>query len=190
MFGLGSSELLIIMGIFVLLFGASRIPELGRGIGSGIREFKNGLRQAETDDDEPEKKISTMAAKTPSGFGSTVPYPTSYPQPTALILTSGSNDSGTRYSVFPSKFWALIGPLLNFPWHILCALPSAGRVKLPPSVTAIATRNLPSACLLADGPRGEDADRQVCRHRSRCPLGDRVRPGAFIGEGSRVGDDT
>jgi len=57
MFGIGSSELLIIMAIFVLLFGASRIPELGRGLGSGIREFKNGLRQAENEDDEPEKKI-------------------------------------------------------------------------------------------------------------------------------------
>lgn len=57
MFGIGSTELLIIMGIFVLLFGAAKIPELGRGLGSGIREFKNGLRQADTEDDEEEKKI-------------------------------------------------------------------------------------------------------------------------------------
>jgi sec-independent protein translocase protein TatA len=63
MFGIGSTELLIIMGIFVLLFGASRIPELGRGLGSGIREFKNGLRQATTGDDEEEKKLENQEKK-------------------------------------------------------------------------------------------------------------------------------
>lgn len=47
MFGLGASELLIILVIVVLLFGASKIPELGRSLGSGLKNFKEGLRQDE-----------------------------------------------------------------------------------------------------------------------------------------------
>ncbi|MBW7938563.1 MAG: twin-arginine translocase TatA/TatE family subunit, partial [Candidatus Omnitrophica bacterium] len=43
MFGINHYEILIILLVMVLLFGASRIPELGRSLGTGIREFKNGL---------------------------------------------------------------------------------------------------------------------------------------------------
>ena len=43
MFGLGASELLIILGIVVVLFGARRLPELGSGVGKAIRNFKSGL---------------------------------------------------------------------------------------------------------------------------------------------------
>jgi len=56
MFGLGGNEVLIILVVMVLLFGASRIPELGRSLGTGIREFKSGLRAAEEEDQEEEKK--------------------------------------------------------------------------------------------------------------------------------------
>jgi len=43
MFGLGHWEMLAILGICVLLFGAKRIPELGQGLGKGIRGFKRAL---------------------------------------------------------------------------------------------------------------------------------------------------
>jgi len=49
MFGLGAQELLIIFGIVVVLFGAKRLPQLGSGVGKGIRNFKKGLN---SDDDE------------------------------------------------------------------------------------------------------------------------------------------
>lgn len=49
MFGLGAQELLIIFGIVVVLFGAKRLPQLGSGVGKGIRNFKKGLS---SDDDE------------------------------------------------------------------------------------------------------------------------------------------
>jgi sec-independent protein translocase protein TatA len=44
MFGLGTSELLVIAGIIVLIFGAKRLPEIGKGLGSAIREFRNVRR--------------------------------------------------------------------------------------------------------------------------------------------------
>ncbi|RPI30355.1 MAG: twin-arginine translocase TatA/TatE family subunit [Actinomycetota bacterium] len=42
---LGPTELLIILGILVLLFGASRLPKLGKSMGQSIRGFKKGLNE-------------------------------------------------------------------------------------------------------------------------------------------------
>jgi sec-independent protein translocase protein TatA len=44
MFGLGLPELLIILVIVVLLFGAGRLPQIGSGIGEGIRNFKKSIK--------------------------------------------------------------------------------------------------------------------------------------------------
>ena len=52
MFGLGFPELLLILFIVVLIFGTSRIPELGRGLGEGIRNFKKSVR-GEEDEKKP-----------------------------------------------------------------------------------------------------------------------------------------
>lgn len=43
-FGLGVGEILIILVLVVLLFGAKRIPEIARGLGKGIREFKREVK--------------------------------------------------------------------------------------------------------------------------------------------------
>jgi sec-independent protein translocase protein TatA len=50
---LGMMELIIILVIIILLFGASRLPEIGRGIGKGIRNFKDATKNDEKDDDNP-----------------------------------------------------------------------------------------------------------------------------------------
>jgi len=42
---LGMPELLVILVIVILIFGANRLPELGRGIGKGIRNFKDATRE-------------------------------------------------------------------------------------------------------------------------------------------------
>jgi sec-independent protein translocase protein TatA len=46
---IGLPELLIILAIVVLIFGANRLPDLGRGIGKGIKNFKAGMRDGEDD---------------------------------------------------------------------------------------------------------------------------------------------
>lgn len=52
-FPLGTTEIIIIVLVIVLLFGAKKIPELMRGLGSGMKEFKEA---AKTDDQKDEKE--------------------------------------------------------------------------------------------------------------------------------------
>jgi sec-independent protein translocase protein TatA len=56
MFGLGTQELMLILVIVVILFGATRLPQLGSGIGQAIRNFKKSVSEADSDGDEARKK--------------------------------------------------------------------------------------------------------------------------------------
>ena len=49
MFGVGFSELLIILLVCLLLFGANRLPQIGKSLGEGIREFKKAVRETQED---------------------------------------------------------------------------------------------------------------------------------------------
>ncbi len=55
MFGLGVQELLIVLVIILVLFGATRLPEIGRGIGQAIKNFKKSTSGLNGIDDAPEQ---------------------------------------------------------------------------------------------------------------------------------------
>ena len=56
MFGLGLPELLIILVIVVLLFGAGRLPQIGSGIGEGIRNFRKSMKNDKNEVDVTPRK--------------------------------------------------------------------------------------------------------------------------------------
>ena len=56
MFGLGYQELLIILVIVLLLFGAQRLPELAKSLGSSVKEFKKGVSEVKDEGTSQAKK--------------------------------------------------------------------------------------------------------------------------------------
>ncbi len=67
MFGLGTQELIIIMIIILVLFGASRLPELGKGIGQAIRNFKKGMSEPDEIDVTPKKPVESAKEEKKEG---------------------------------------------------------------------------------------------------------------------------
>lgn len=53
MFGLGPSELLIVLAIVVLLFGTTKLPQLARSLGRAKNEFEAGTKEGLREDDKP-----------------------------------------------------------------------------------------------------------------------------------------
>ena len=49
-FAVGPQELLLVLGLAILLFGATKIPQLGSSIGQGIRNFRRGMREVEAEE--------------------------------------------------------------------------------------------------------------------------------------------
>ena len=64
--GLGTTELLIIFGVIILLFGAAKLPELARGSGRALRIFKAETKGLMDDDDEPDAKPARTTAINPA----------------------------------------------------------------------------------------------------------------------------
>jgi sec-independent protein translocase protein TatA len=61
MFGLGVQELLIIFGIAIVIFGPSKLPQIGAGLGKAIRDFKKGV--SSNDETEEVQKDGKKASK-------------------------------------------------------------------------------------------------------------------------------
>ena len=64
MFGLGTQELMVVLVIVVILFGASRLPQIGSGMGQAIRNFKKSVSEAEAEEKQPKKDDVAKENKT------------------------------------------------------------------------------------------------------------------------------
>jgi len=60
---LGPMELIIILVIVILIFGVNKIPQLGKGIGEGIRNFKSSIKSIHDEEDEKEEDKSEEEKK-------------------------------------------------------------------------------------------------------------------------------
>ncbi len=56
MFGFGILEIVIVLIIVVVMFGASRLPEIGRGVGEAVKNFKKSISEPPGTDGSPKKK--------------------------------------------------------------------------------------------------------------------------------------
>lgn len=61
MFGLGTQELLIILVLVMIVFGAGKLPQVGSSLGKGLRNFKKGM--SDTDEEIEEGEVEEIAAK-------------------------------------------------------------------------------------------------------------------------------
>jgi sec-independent protein translocase protein TatA len=62
MFGLGTSELIIILILVLIIFGAGKLPQVGKSLGQGLRNFKDGMKdgeKAENDKDQIDTQKKT-----------------------------------------------------------------------------------------------------------------------------------
>ncbi len=63
MFGIGMPELIIILVIILIIFGAGKLPEIGEGLGRGIKSFKKATKGEDEIDVTPEKEEKIEAKK-------------------------------------------------------------------------------------------------------------------------------
>lgn len=61
MFGIGTSELIIILVIVLIIFGVGKLPSIGTGLGQAIRNFKKASSESEIDVTPPKEKIESAS---------------------------------------------------------------------------------------------------------------------------------
>jgi sec-independent protein translocase protein TatA len=56
-FGIGATEMIILLVVILVVFGPKRLPEMGRSLGKGMREFKDSISGKNDDDDERDEPV-------------------------------------------------------------------------------------------------------------------------------------
>jgi sec-independent protein translocase protein TatA len=65
-FGIGPLELIIVLVIALVVFGPKRLPDLGRSLGTGMREFKDSITGSSKDDDDDPSALTAARADDPA----------------------------------------------------------------------------------------------------------------------------
>ena len=74
-FGIGIWELLILLLVLLLVFGPKRLPEMGRQLGKGMREFKESVSGSDKDDDDDDHTVDEIAELPPADTATTSAAP-------------------------------------------------------------------------------------------------------------------
>lgn len=90
MFGsLGFTELILILMIVLIIFGAGKLPQLGEGVGKAIKGFKKSVQEAEAYDVDPQAQAENTASAAPVGA------------PTQISQPMGTTSEGTVRQIQP-----------------------------------------------------------------------------------------
>ena len=69
LFGMGAGELMLLLAVLILLFGAKKLPELAKGLGKSVTEFKKAAREAEEEEKASETKLASKPTETAKTHG-------------------------------------------------------------------------------------------------------------------------
>ena len=69
MFGLGVQEIMLILLIAVFFFGGEKIPDIAKGLGKGLREFKRAMDQPDEETKEQERPMKVVSKSSTNGKG-------------------------------------------------------------------------------------------------------------------------
>ncbi len=72
---LGGAEIFIVAIIIIFLFGAKKLPEFGRSLGLGMREFKQGITSSDSEDEDVPERIDANVGARATSAGSEVARP-------------------------------------------------------------------------------------------------------------------
>jgi sec-independent protein translocase protein TatA len=69
MFGLGVQEIMLILLIAVFFFGGEKIPDIAKGLGKGLREFKRAMEQPDEEEQEQARPMKVVSKSSTNGQG-------------------------------------------------------------------------------------------------------------------------
>jgi len=129
LFNLGGGEIILVLALILILFGARRLPDLGRGLGTGIDEFRHATREVsgeirgalEGDDEEPKKQSGVVyEALTHDNLTAEFVYPTKEPNLISDFVVFVAQGFGVGSIQFAPE---LLGSLVGVGWFLMLLAP-------------------------------------------------------------------